>query len=132
MKIEAKKVVVNRSAEHVFDFFNDLSNFKKLMPSNLSKFQVIDQDTFVFGLQGMPEITLKKKASVAPNKIVFGAANSPIDFDLTGNISAVSQDSAEVQLSFEGKLNPMMSMMVKGPLTKLLAQFSEGLSHLFQ
>lgn len=68
MKIEAKKVVVNRSAEHVFDFFNDLSNFKKLMPANLSKFQVIDKDTFVFGLQGMPEITLKKKESLAPEK----------------------------------------------------------------
>ena len=73
---------MNRSAEYVFYFFNDISNFKKLMPPNLSKFQVIDKDTFVFGLQGMPEITLKKKESVAQSKIVFGAANSPIDFAL--------------------------------------------------
>lgn len=132
MKIEAKKVVVNRSAEHVFDFFNDLSNFKKLMPANLSKFQVIDKDTFVFGLQGMPEITLKKKESLAPEKIVFGAANSPIEFDLTGNITAVDNNSSVVELAFKGKINPMMSMMVKGPLTKLLAQFSDGLTKLFQ
>ncbi|MDA0356497.1 MAG: SRPBCC family protein [Bacteroidetes bacterium] len=132
MKIEAKKVVVNRSAEYVFDFFNDISNFKKLMPPNLSKFQVIDKDTFVFGLQGMPEITLKKKESVAPSKIVFGAANSPIDFALSGHISPSGINSAEVQLSFEGKMNPMMSMMVKGPLTKLLGQFSDGLTQMFQ
>jgi hypothetical protein len=35
-------------------------------------------------------------------------------------IDSVSDSSSEVKLDFEGDFNPMMAMMIKGPIGKLL------------
>ena len=55
-----------------------------------------------------------------PNKIVLGAAGGKIDFSLIGNIEAINEDSSSIQLSFQGNFNPMMAMMIKGPITKFI------------
>jgi len=91
-----------------------------LMPENISKFEVLSEDTFIFALKGMPEITLKKKELAPPNKIVLGAAGGKLDFSLTGNIVAINENSSEVQLDFSGDFNPMMAMMIKGPISKFI------------
>ena len=90
------------------------------MPENISKFEVLSEDTFLFALKGMPEITLKKKELTSPNKIVLGAAGGKLDFSLTGNIVEVNENSSEVQLEFSGDFNPMMAMMIKGPISKFI------------
>jgi len=120
MNLESPKVKVSKSAHETFDFLTNVENFEKLMPENISKFELINDDTFLFALKGMPEITLKKKEMEAPNKIVLGAAGGKIDFSLIGNIEAINEDSSSVQLSFQGNFNSMMAMMIKGPITKFI------------
>ncbi len=120
MKLESPKINVSKSPQEVFDFLSDVKNFESLMPENISKFEVLDNDKFLFALKGMPEIILKKKEAVAPNKIVLGAAGGKLDFSLTGNITEVNESSSEVQLEFSGDFNPMMAMMIKGPITKFI------------
>lgn len=120
MNLESPKVTLNKSAQNAFDFLTNVKNFEQLMPENISKFEVLGQDTFVFALKGMPEIELKKKEVIPPNKIVLGAAGGKLDFSLTGNIKAISETSSEVQLVFEGDFNPMMAMMIKGPISKFI------------
>jgi len=125
MKLESPKVSVPKSEQAIFDFLSDVKNFEKLMPENISKFELLEEDKFLFALKGMPEIVLKKKDVQAPNKIVLGAAGGKLDFSLTGEIQSTDSDNSDVQLKFEGDFNPMMSMMIKGPITK----FIETLSH---
>ena len=120
MNLESPKINVEKSPEDVFEFLTDVRNFESLMPENISKFEVLEEDKFVFALKGMPEIVLKKKEVEAPNKIVLGAAGGKLDFSLTGNIVATGDASSEVQLLFSGDFNPMMSMMIKGPITKFI------------
>ncbi len=120
MNLESPKVSVQKSAQEVFDFLSDVKNFESLMPENISKFEMLEGDTFLFALKGMPEIVLKKKEAIAPNKIVLGADGGKLDFSLTGNISEIDADNSEVQLSFEGDFNPMMAMMIKGPIGKFI------------
>lgn len=120
MNLESPKVTLNKSAQNAFDFLSNVKNFEQLMPENISKFEVLGQDTFVFALKGMPEIELKKKEVIPPNKIVLGAAGGKLDFSLTGNINAISETTSEVQLVFEGDFNPMMAMMIKGPISKFI------------
>lgn len=120
MNLESPKVNLNKSAQNAFDFLSNVKNFEQLMPENISKFEVLGQDTFVFALKGMPEIELKKKEVIPPNKIVLGAAGGKLDFSLTGNINAISETSSDVQLVFEGDFNPMMAMMIKGPISKFI------------
>jgi carbon monoxide dehydrogenase subunit G len=120
MNLESPKISVSKSPEDVFDFLADIKNFKSLMPENISKFEVLSEDTFVFALNGMPEIILKKKEVIPPNKIVLGAAGGKIDFSLIGNITKKDDNSSEVQLEFSGDFNPMMAMMIKGPISKFI------------
>ena len=120
MNLESPKVTVEKTQQEVFDFLSDVKNFETLMPENISKFEVLDDDKFLFALKGMPEIILKKKETDAPNKIVLGAAGGKLDFSLTGNITKLEDNKSEIQLSFNGDFNPMMAMMIKGPIGKFI------------
>lgn len=130
MNLESPKVTVEKNAQELFDLLSDVRNFEKLMPDNIAKFEVIGDDAFIFGLKGMPEIKLKMKDKIAPNKIVLGAASDKLPFTLIANIDAVSEQSSEVKLDFEGDFNPMMAMMIKGPIGKFIETLSSNMTKL--
>jgi len=127
MTLESPKVTINKSARQTFDYLTNVKNFEHLMPENISKFEVLGEDTFVFALKGMPEIELKKKEAVQPSKIVLGAAGGKLDFSLTGNITKINETTSEVQLIFEGDFNPMMAMMIKGPISKFIETLANNM-----
>ena len=120
MNLESPTISVSKSPEDIFNFLADIKNFKSLMPENISKFEVLDEDKFLFALKGMPEIVLKKKEVIPPNKIVLGAAGGKLDFSLIANITEVNATTSEVKLDFTGDFNPMMAMMIKGPISKFI------------
>ena len=130
MNLESPKVNVAKSAEYLFNALNDVKNFEKLMPENIAKFEVIDENCFEFGLKGMPEIKLVKKGGTPNSQIVLGAASSKLPFTLTGNLNAIDADNTEVQLDFEGDFNPMMAMMIKGPITKFIETLAQNMGKL--
>ncbi|REE08578.1 hypothetical protein DFQ09_10645 [Winogradskyella pacifica] len=120
MKLESPKVTLDKSAEETFNFLSDVKNFENLMPENISKFEVLENDKFLFALKGMPEIILKKKEVIPHSKIVLGAAGGKLDFALVTNITEVEPNKTEVKLNFEGEFNAMMGMMIKGPISKFI------------
>ena len=90
------------------------------MPDNISKFEVLDHDKFLFALKGMPEIILKKKEVTPNSRIVLGAAGGKLDFSLTADITEIEANKTDVRLTFEGEFNAMMAMMIKGPISKFI------------
>ena len=130
MNLESPKVNVEKSADELFNLLIDMKNYEKLMPENIAKFQVIGEDSFLFGLKEMPEIQLKVTEKVAPNKIVFGSASDKVPFTLITNIESVSANSSAVKLDFEGSFNPMMAMMVKGPIGKFIETLASNMHKL--
>ena len=130
MNLESPKVTVGKSSQELFDLLSDVKNFEKLMPENIAKFEVIGEDAFIFGLKGMPEIKLKMKEKVAPNKIVLGAASDKLPFTLVANIETISEQSSAVKLNFEGEFNAMMAMMVKGPIGKFIETLANNMTKL--
>ena len=120
MNLESPRVTVGKSAQELFDLLSDVRNFEKLMPENIAKFEVLGDDSFVFGLSGMPEIKLKMKEKVSPTKLVLGAASDKLPFTLEADINPLSENSSNVQLLFEGEFNAMMAMMIKGPIGKFI------------
>lgn len=130
MNLESPKVTVEKSAEYIFNALTDVKNFEKLMPENIAKFEVIDENCFEFGLKGMPEIKLVKKEATPFSKLVLGAASSKLPFTLTGNLNEVEPGKTEVQLQFEGEFNPMMAMMIKGPIGKFIETLAQNMNKL--
>lgn len=130
MNLESPKVSVDKSAQQLFDSLSDVKNFEKLMPENIAKFEVTGEDSFIFGLKGMPEIKLKMKDKTAPNQLVLGAASDKLPFTLTAKIDETAADKSDVQLFFEGEFNAMMAMMVKGPISKFIETLSGNMNKL--
>lgn len=128
MHIETTNTLVPKGDKDVFEFLTDLKNFEKLMPDNIDKFEIINEDRFLFALKGMPEIVLQRKNQTPYSQIVLGAASEKLPFTLTANINSVSENSSEVNLSFEGEFNAMMAMMIKKPITNFMGTLSDNLS----
>ncbi|MRI00445.1 SRPBCC family protein [Kriegella sp. EG-1] len=128
MHLESPKKTVSKSNEEVFKFLCDIKNFKQLMPENISKFEVLSEDTFIFALKGMPEITLKLKEKTPYSKIVLGSADGKLNFMLTADIIELTENSSEVTLHFNGEFNAMMAMMIKNPITNFIGTLSGNMS----
>ena len=130
MNLESPKVTVEKSAEYLFNALSDVKNFEKLMPENIAKFGVLGDDIFNFGLKGMPEIKLRLKEGVPHSKVNLAAASDKLPFTLTANLDSISETSTGVQLHFEGDFNPMMAMMIKGPISKFIETLAENMHKL--
>jgi hypothetical protein len=130
MNLESPKVSIEKSAHYLFDSLSDVKNFEKLMPESIAKFEVTGDDSFIFGLKGMPEIKLVMKEKIAPSKIVLGAASDKLPFTLIAKIASITEGTSEVQLFFEGEFNAMMAMMIKGPISKFMETLAGNMSKL--
>lgn len=130
MNLESPKVSVPKSSAYLFNALTDVKNFEKLMPENIAKFELIDENCFEFALKGMPEIKLVKKSATPNSEIVLGAASSKLPFSLVAKLNEKSENETEVQLFFEGEFNPMMAMMIKGPIGKFIETLANNMTKL--
>lgn len=130
MFIESPKNTIPKSDKEVFEFLIDLKNFEQLMPENIDKFEIINEDRFLFGLKGMPEIVLERKSQKEFSQLQLGAASKKLPFTLTADILAVSESETEVTLSFSGEFNAMMAMMIKKPITNFMGTLSDNLNNI--
>ncbi len=128
MHLETPAKTIAKSKEEVYNFLTDLQNFEKLMPESIDKFEILDEDTFLFALSGMPQIVLKRKEQIPHEKVVLGAASDKLPFTLSALIEEKDAGTSEVILSFEGEFNAMMAMMIKGPITNFIGTLSENLT----
>lgn len=130
MNLESPKVTVDQSAEYLFNALSDVKNYEKLMPENIAKFEVLGDDIFNFGLKGMPEIKLRLKEGNPHTKVNLAEASDKLPFTLTANLESVSATATAVQLQFEGEFNPMMAMMIKGPISKFIETLAQNMNKL--
>ena len=100
------------------------------MPDSIAKFELLNEDRFVFALKGMPEIILERKEQHPNSKIILGAASDKLPFQLKIDIQATDENQSEVQWSFEGEFNAMMAMMIKAPITNFMGTLSDNLSNI--
>ena len=130
MKLISKISQINLIDKVIFDRLCLIENYKKIMPKNVSKFEIIDEESFVFSIKGMPAIKLKISEKNMPSKIILKSLDSKIDFSLTGFISKSDDQISSFHLEFDGNLNPMLQMMVKNPLQSFINDLSENIKNL--
>jgi len=128
MKLESVKTVSELNNNLLFEKLCNVENFNKIMPQNISKFEIIDEYTFVFSLKGMPSIKLKIDEKENPNRIKLSSVDSKIVFSLTAHILENDNNTSLFYLEFSGDLNPMMVMMVKTPLQTFIDELSSNIN----
>ena len=129
MKLEGRKVMVNKSTKDLFEMLKKPEDYKHLMPESLVSFETTENG-FKVGLKGMPEIALKISEMVEDKKVVLTSGNSSLDFALTGQMDAVSENKSEVQILFEGQFNPFIKMMVEKPLQNFIDNLTDKIEGL--
>lgn len=127
MEIQSQKSIVNASKEEVYNFLANAANIEALLPSkNIQDFQAT-ASSCSFKVQGGFTISLEQSNLIPNEQIAMKSGEkSPFPFDLTVHI--VEEDGKTVgYLLFNGKVNKMMQMMVKKPLTNLFDYMSHKL-----
>ena len=118
------------SDQNLFYKLTDINNYEKIMPENISKFEIIDSNTLIFSLKGMPEIKLVFGEKISPSLITLNSSESKINFSLTAHINKIDESNCNFSLEFNGDLNPMIQMMVKTPLQSFINDLSNNISKL--
>ncbi|CAL67647.1 hypothetical protein [Christiangramia forsetii] len=130
MKLESPKVTADKNQQEMFQFLTNVENYEQIMPDSKEKFQVIQDDSFLFQLKGMPEIRLKIIETDEPNLVVLGSTAEKFPFRLKTHIAEAGDNKSEVNMEFEGEFNAMMSMMIKSPLKKFITALTENIGKL--
>lgn len=128
MKLEGRKIIVNKSSEQLVQMLKNPADYRDLMPDSLQSFEA-REDGFKFSLKGMPEIALKI-SKVSDREVVLKSAASNLDFELKGTMNPLAENQTEVQLLFDGKFNPFIKMMVEKPLQNFINSLSDSLEKL--
>jgi hypothetical protein len=124
MKLNSVITDLKISEKILFDKLCEIKNFKKIMPQNISKFEILDANTLIFSLKGMPAIKLVFEQKKANSLITLVSSESKISFSLTAEIKKIDDDNCAFSLEFNGDLNPMIQMMVKTPLQSFINDLS--------
>ena len=128
MNLQSKTVVVNKSGTDLYDHLNELKNLYGLMPKNVERFEA-DEDTFLFGMKGLPDVRLLLHEKKRPSFMRFKSASSKLDFMLTAQIKDLGETS-ELSFDFEGNFNAMMKMMVERPLKHFIEELAANAAKL--
>lgn len=118
------------STKNLFDRLSAIENFETLMPESVSKFELINSESFLFSIKGMPTFKLKIEKKLTSKKIVLKSVESKITFYLIGHIKESDYNNSTFQIEFKGQLNPMMEMMVKNPLQTFINDLSKNIKNL--
>ena len=115
---KSPEVLVNISAEDLFNKISDLNNLKNIMPHEIEDFKST-KNTCSFKMSGMPELALKISEKIEFSKIILSATESTVAFSLTCFITDKDKQ-CQARLEVNAELNMMMSMMVEKPITQFL------------
>lgn len=127
--IESDKIHIGKPRKELFEHFSKPVHFRDIMPEDVEKFEA-DDDWFVFGLKGLPEVKLVLDSLVPDEQISFKSASDKLQFELVARFDALSSEATEAQLIFNGQFNPMLKMMVTRPLQNFLKKLSDNLKTL--
>jgi carbon monoxide dehydrogenase subunit G len=131
MHIETDKVSINKSAQEIFNFLENMNNFEQLLQNDkIEKVKTTD-DTCEFTIKGMATIGLKTVNKISPEKIsIESFGKVPFNFNMDIHIKPINDNSCEAYLTFDGKINPFMKMMVEKPMTNFLNMLAHKLAEI--
>lgn len=132
VNLKSDKIVINKSAENIFDFLTDFNNFENIMPEQIQEWQST-MTTCEFQIKGLTRMSMKIDKKNPFSKIIIKPnGETPFDYSLNVNLSELELDKTEAQLFIAADMNPMIAMMAKKPLQNFINIISEKLKENFK
>lgn len=119
-RFESRTGTLTASAQEVFHFISDIRNFERFIPrENISDWRA-DRDSCMFSVASLGKVELRITGREPFSRVTFsGKALSDNKFDIIVRIFD-KEEPAKIDIAFEAELNPVIKMMISGPLRQLL------------
>ncbi len=121
-KVESKEVEINSSAEKIFNFLSDFTNFSLLVPDKVENWKAT-KEKCSFKVTGLTDfgMEISKKTPFTSIVIVNDKdISSPFPFTFNWEFDSINDSKTKVRSFFNLDINPMMSMMFKKPLQNFM------------
>jgi carbon monoxide dehydrogenase subunit G len=123
---ESRSGKLTCSAEEVFAFVTDIRNFERFIPDGTINNWKAEKESCSFSVSMLGTVAVRLAAKEKYSRVVFeGDALKKNDFTLILLISDNEKKPADVRVTLNAHLNPMMKMMASKPIV----QFLEMLIH---
>ncbi|MCL4281063.1 MAG: hypothetical protein KJZ58_02255 [Flavobacteriales bacterium] len=124
-RIQSKNVRINRTAEELYRFLQDMNNFQPLLPQDRISDWQCDGRSCSFKVQGAATIGLELVGGT-PNNLVRMKSTERSPFPFTLDVHLKDEDGAtEAYQLFEADINPFLKMMVEKPLKNLFDHIAD-------
>ena len=129
-RIESKQVRIDRPAQEIYAFLQDMDHFQQLLPQDRISDWKSDGRSCSFKVQGAATIGLELNGGT-PNSLVRmkSTDRSPFPFTLDVHL-AENGGVTEAHQIFEAELNPFIKMMVEKPLKNLFDHIADKMVEL--
>ena len=109
------------TAEEVFKFVTDIRNFERFIPKGIISNWIAEKESCSFSVSMLGTVTVRLAEKENFTRVVFdGDALKKNDFSLVLLISDRDKNPAEVKVTLNADLNPMMKMMAANPIARFL------------
>lgn len=121
---ESRRGRLTCTPSEIFDFATDIRNLRQFIPENAGISAMnIEKESCSFKIEslGMVNIHISEKEPL--DKVIYkGTLFQTNDFSLRMDIKDTPAGKAEVLLKVSAELNPLLRMMVSGPVQNFLAR----------
>jgi len=118
---ESRSGKLTCSSEDVYAFVTDIRNFERFVPQGTISNWLSDRESCSFNVSMLGTVSLRLAEKEMFKKVVYnGDALKKNDFTLVLDIVNSAKNTAEVIVSLNADLNPMLKMMASKPIVQFL------------
>jgi ribosome-associated toxin RatA of RatAB toxin-antitoxin module len=118
---ESRAGKVTCTAEKLFHFVTDIRNFERFIPNGKITNWQSDKESCSFQVPMLGTVSVRITHMEMYHRVVYsGDALKKNDFELTLNITDNQHNPANVKVSLNAELNPVMKLMAAKPIDQFL------------
>ncbi len=119
-KFKSRTGKLNCKPVEIFKFVTDIRNFRQFVRQDIEDLK-IDRESCSFHISPLGNVSLKIAQKEPSKKVVYaGSALSSNDFSLLLDIREGEAGKAEVMVTLDAEMNPVLKMMAAKPVTRFL------------
>ena len=122
--IESPEITIHQEVHELVQHYSKPVNFKELMPPEVIKFEA-NEESFLFGLRGLPEVRLKVE-EISEEQVMLKSASEKLQFYLRVKFRA-KDNVTFARIHFEGDFNPMIKMVAQRPLQNFVNHLAQNM-----
>lgn len=121
LKLESRVGKVPRNEDQLFEFLTDFNNFRELIPADKVKNFEGEKESCKFTVEGIGDAGFRL-IEKEPNRMIkiMGEGGDAYRFFLWIQLKQVAEMETRVKLTMQVEINPVLALMVRGPLQRFL------------